>query len=225
MWLRSLIVTLVGVAGGAALGAFVAPQPADRPPAPASCEQEFEREVEELAALEDRAQREERELFLSRIRRAFARAGAREWPDGHHPALAPDALAEHLADTLVDSPADLLELDCDSFPCVATMSWEHQPLDEGLIKAEDGRANLPGELLARLQGEGPYANLPVYFTGRQIPGEPDRSIFSVSFLDPVDVSTAKHTPSEQAADQGTFVEQAYGRTEAKADAWVDGEQP
>jgi hypothetical protein len=226
MIMRALIALVGGgaVGGGVAAlmasGAPVVPEPASA----TSCQDAVQAEISEMLRLRDQAVAAERDLFRARIQRAFARSQAREWPSEHHPALQPQALADHLADTLEGHPVELLELDCASFPCVAAMAWEHLPEDQGLLDGGGGRANLPGRLLAAIQGDGVYGDLPSYATGRLDPAGDARSVFAFAFYDPADVIAAKGADPTATRIDGDAIDQIRGRVEASADHWAAGGQ-
>lgn len=225
MIIRALLALVGGAAVGGGVAWLMAPSPAaDAPEAPRTCEASIQAEVGEMLRLRDEASAAERALFRARIKRAFLLAQTREWPTEHHPALQPQALQDHLAAALEGQPVEILELDCASFPCVATMAWDHQPEDDGLLDNGDGRANLPGRLLAALQGDGEYAALPSYFTGRLNPAGDGRSVFSFAFHDPADIIAAKGGDPNATALDGTPIDQINGRVEARADHWAAGGQ-
>jgi hypothetical protein len=211
------------VVGGLASWALLPSPPPGAPTADATpCPDAVQVEIAEMLRLRDEQSAAERAVTRARFRRAFRLARARSFPEGHHPALAPAALEAHLAEALASQePAELLEFDCSAFPCVATLSWEHQPEDEGLLDDGEGRANFPGRLLAAVQGDGEYASLPIHFTGRLDPDGGGASVFSFAFLDPADFDAAKRAPRDQALVDGTQVDQARGRVEDRADHWAE----
>lgn len=221
MVVRASVAIAVGLIAGIALGWPV------RPAGPVvvgdaeACQAQLDLEAQKYLELREQASRAERDLASARRRYAAASAPPRPWPEQPPSALAPERLRAHLDAALADLPASLLELDCEHYPCVASMAWEHQPEDDGLLDAGDGRANLPGRLLAEIQGAPPYDSLSVYFTGRLDPRGDGRSVFALSFFDTSDFTAAKGDGSAEQPDlQTSIVDQTQGRAEGAAERWA-----
>jgi len=221
MVLRASAAVAVGLLVGAALGwprdgGHVAPI-GD----PAACQAQLDREIGEYLELREQASKAERELAAARRRYAATASPERSWPLLPPAGLDPNRLREHLDTTLASLPGTLLELDCEQYPCVASLAWEHQPEDQGMLDAGEGRANLPGRLLAELQSAPPYDQLSIYFTGRLDPQGDGRSVFSLSFFDTNDFRSAKPDGSaDQPELQASILDQTQGRAESAAERWA-----
>ncbi len=103
---------------------------------------------------------------------------------------------------------------------MAALSWDHLPEDDGLIDAGDGRANMPGRLLAQLQGDGPYADLPFFAEGRLHTDQDGVSVFGMAWYAPEDYTAAKNpVDPDHAQIEGTVLDQIQGRTVSAAESW------
>lgn len=228
MWLRGILALVVGVAVG--VGAAFATQgsggDASVQPEPVDCVARLAVAQSNLRELDQDLTQAERALFVARLRRAAVLGRARAWPDSPSELLTPAALRDHITEAVADGPGRLLDLDCTAYPCVASIGWEHLPEDEGLIDAGDGRANMPGRLLAQLQGEGPYASLPFTASGRLHTGQEGTSVFGMTWYSPDDYRASKSPDSvEDAQLNGTVLDQIAGRTEEITEEWSRRELP
>jgi hypothetical protein len=221
MLIRGVIALVMGAVAG--VGIALASQPAadraaaDRAP---PCESRRAAARVSLESLDDQLSRAERELFAARLRRAAILGMARPWPDDPSPLLEPEALRAHLEAAVADGPGQLVDLDCAAYPCVATLSWELLPEDEGLIANDDGTANMPGRLLAQLQGDSPYAGLPFFSAGRMHSDRDGVGVFGMTFYDPADYKAAKAPDDLESAQlNGTVLDQIRGRTSNITDGW------
>ena len=166
--------------------------------------------------------RVEREVYAARLKRAAALGKARTWPQEPHPLLTERALEGHIRAALRDGPGELLELDCTAHPCVASISWEHLPEDEGLIDRGNGEANMPGRLLAQLQGGAGYADLPFAVSGRVHTTQDGVSVFGMTWYSPEDYRASKAPDDVESAQlDGTVLDQISGRTEEITDGWSE----
>jgi hypothetical protein len=224
MWVRIGVAVALGAVLGAGLGLVRAANtvPPTPPAPPPTCP---DRLAEAQVAVEQARQvlaRTEATLLATRKQRATRRGMERPWPEAPPPELTPVAVQAHLEEALEGLPGTLERVDCEAYPCVGVVRWEVPEEELDLVDDGDGRANLSGALMARLS-TGPYGRMPFFFEGRLLDEDATTSAHAVSWLDREDVRRAKQADPEQAAVEGTVVDEARGRTTRVLEDWLSEE--
>lgn len=166
------------------------------------------------------------EVYDERWRKRVAALGqALAWPDEVPAALQPEALRTHIQAVMDAKDGELLELDCNAYPCVAIVRWTSIPEEMEIIASGDEHALFPASMLADLTAHPDYAGRPMVDTGSVDVAADGTSVHGFAWYDAEDIRMAKRQSKETVEVDGDRVDQIEGRNEAVFNSWAKREQP
>ncbi|MFK7927361.1 MAG: hypothetical protein AB8H79_04185 [Myxococcota bacterium] len=223
MLVRTVLASIGGLALGAGGAWFIAPgaQPAAEEP----CENSLQVVRKDAKKLEQELTQLS-EHYNERWRQRVIRMGQTlAWPESVPDPLKPEPLRAHLESVMQAHGGELLELDCNAYPCVAIARWHSEPEEMQLISSAEDGALFPGSMLAELTMNPDYNGRPLVEIGSIADAGAGHSVHGFAWYDTEDIRMSKRQSPEDIELNGSRVEQIRGGNEAVFQSWSDREQP